>query len=458
MSTRHSTSIGVLVSLALHAGFVATLVRFGDRWMSPSSLSVPAETPLLLPIPPEPAPDPEPPESPDPLKLGIDEGTAQSDTWLGFKEPTPHAGPASTRDQAQMVLEAPSEPAQAVEDQPPSPPTPPEQPQADQPQPEPNPEPNPEPSQATQEPEAGQESPKPAPQPKPVAEDTRPATLEPAETVAPAESAIVPADVKAERPEPGEPLVPVPAPEPATPEAAAPELPVPTPTPETTRERSPDAQPDIQPDAKPRAEPDAKPLVARDDPEVERPKADAVEPASPTVALVGPPVPSPQDLAEREQSEREQAERIEREAAQASQPSPPRHGARPSPARPPGRVSDRESDAAAVRSAINVDPNGGPAATKGLKINTVRPAWSTTTRLVALPRNPVVRVRFNRVGKVVDAAFVDRYDTGWPDVDGPLLDAIYRWKAEGERLRELPGDDPEAVITVTFRITLRSGP
>ncbi|MCC6970642.1 MAG: hypothetical protein IT434_10520 [Phycisphaerales bacterium] len=457
MATRSSTSIGVVVSLALHAGFAATLLRYGDRWLSPSPARIPADTPLLIPILPAPTPQPraqDEPPLPEPLKLGIDDGQAQGDTWLGFKDPTPHSGPASSRDQAQMTLEAPSAPSPAVEEQLPSPPTSQAQPTdqtPDQTPPVPSStetaktEAQPEPNAAPPTPDDAKEPIELILPPETVPGATTTASLSPAESAKPAPPTV---DRKADQPEPGERLLPVPAPEQKAAENPNPELSVPAPTPETNDEQSPEARPD------------AKPQAAPDVPMDLQPEPDANElPANPA-DLVGPPAPAERDLAEREHAERERVERefAERAAAQASSPIPARQASKPRPARRAGEVSDRESDAAAVRSAINVDPNGGPAATKGLKIKTVRPEWSTTTRLVALPKNPVVRVRFNRAGKVVDANFVDRYDTGWPDVDGPLLDAIYRWKAEGERLRELPENDPDAVITVTFRITLRTGP
>ena len=447
MAIRSSTSIGVVVSLALHAGFAATLLQYGDRWLTPSPESGGAdETPLLIPIPPAQAAQPQP-DAPllDPLKLGIDEGKAEGDTWLGFKDPTPHSGPTSSRDQAQMVKESPSAPSPAADEQAPSPPAPqaqlPAETSTDQPPPdEAKPNNPPEPEEPTPSPVEGA---KPTPEPEPAPDQAKPASLEPAESAKPAP---IPAELKTEQIEPGERLLPVPSLEPLVPEAVAPEIPVPTPAPANGAEQSPEAKPDAKPESAPEIPQDLKS------------EPDAQEPPAVPAVLVGPPAPSPEELAEREKADREQSARelAERQAAQSAPPIPPRPASKPRPARRPGEVSDRESDAAAVRSAVNVDP-GRPAATKGLKINTVRPEWSTTTRIVALPKNPVVRVRFNRAGKVVDANFVDRYDTGWPDVDGPLLDAIYRWKAEGERLRELPENDPEAVITVTFRITLRTG-
>ncbi len=446
MAIRSSTSIGVVVSLALHAGFAATLLRYGDRWLTPAPESVPDESPLLIPIPP--VPDSQirtDPPLPNPLKLGIDDGKAEGDTWLGFKDPTPHSGPTSSRDQAQMVKESPSAPSPASDEQPPSPPTP-QAPTPVEKQPIPDPalpQAQPEPVEASSMPTEAAEPDTPVTQHEQTPEALHPASLEPADSAKPAPE---PKELQTEDVEPGDRVLPVPAPEQKTPDAPTTEISVPTPAPDAKAEQSPEAKPDAKPESAPdvprelQFEPDAKEL-----------------PASPA-ELVGPPAPSPEELAKREEAANEQAARdvAGRQPDQASPQIPPRPASKPRAARRPGEVSDRESDAAAVRSAINVDP-GRPAATKGLKINTVRPEWSTTTRIVALPKNPVVRVRFNRAGKVVDANFVDRYDTGWPDVDGPLLDAIYRWKAEGERVRELPENDPEAVITVTFRITLRTG-
>lgn len=452
MATRSSTSIGVVVSLALHAGFAATLLRYGDDWLTPSPASIPDETPLLIPIAPAPTLPPklaDEPPTPDPLKLGIDDGTAQGDTWLGFKDPTPHSGPASSRDQAQMVKEAPSAPSPAIDEQPPSPPAQPTDQPPDQTPSVPSSaeaaktEAQPEPNAAPATPDDAKAPIEPAPQSELAPDATKAASLEPAESAKPAPP---PVDRRADQPEPGERLLPVPAPERKAAEAPNPEISVPTPAPETNDEQSPEAQPDAKPEAAPEV------------PESLQPEPDAKELPAIPADLVGPPAPTERDLAERELAERAKVERelAERMEAQAPPPIPARPASQPRPARRAGDLSDRESDAAAVRSAVTVDP-GRPAATKGLKINTVRPEWSTTTRIVALPKNPVVRVRFNRAGKVVDANFVDRYDTGWPEVDGPLLDAIYRWKAEGERLRELPENDPDAVITVTFRITLRTG-
>lgn len=92
---------------------------------------------------------------------------------------------------------------------------------------------------------------------------------------------------------------------------------------------------------------------------------------------------------------------------------------------------------------------GMPLTGKGIRIRTVVPRFSTTTRLTAVPRNPVVVIRFNRAGRVVKAEFENNQGTGYRDVDEPLLDAVYRWTAAGEQLNRIPAGTNE---TLTFRI------
>ncbi|MEZ6242312.1 MAG: hypothetical protein R3B57_04645 [Phycisphaerales bacterium] len=122
----------------------------------------------------------------------------------------------------------------------------------------------------------------------------------------------------------------------------------------------------------------------------------------------------------------------------------------------PGQPSDRESVATALREAMNLSDWGKPLAREGLEIKTVRPRWSVTTRLSRSPRNPVVVIQFGRDGVVRTARFLREgkfeYSTGFDDVDGPLLDAVYRWKAEGKALEPL---DEAQTLQVSVRVVLR---
>jgi hypothetical protein len=120
----------------------------------------------------------------------------------------------------------------------------------------------------------------------------------------------------------------------------------------------------------------------------------------------------------------------------------------------PGEKSDQSSDPTSLlREAIDVVP-GRPAAAKGLKIKTTPPQWSITTMLVRGARNPVIAITFGKSGKVIKAEFLRGMDAGSAEVNGPLIDAIHEWRAEGERLKRLP-DTKDAGVTIVMRITLR---
>ncbi len=122
----------------------------------------------------------------------------------------------------------------------------------------------------------------------------------------------------------------------------------------------------------------------------------------------------------------------------------------------PGEPSDRESVATALKEAIDLTDWGRPLARQGLEVTTVRPRWSVTTRLARMPRNPVVLIRFGADGTVRSAEFLrDKrlvFSTGFEDVDGPLMDAIYRWKASGEAIEALgEGETHQVSVRVVLR-------
>jgi hypothetical protein len=122
----------------------------------------------------------------------------------------------------------------------------------------------------------------------------------------------------------------------------------------------------------------------------------------------------------------------------------------------PGQASDRDTDGATTRPE-DITLGGQPRAVRGLLIRPSRAQWSITTRALARPRNPVVRIVFRRDGTVKDAEFLPGRGTGYADVDGPLRAAIYRFTAEGEALQRLSPTDPEAGVEITLRIILPGG-
>lgn len=135
----------------------------------------------------------------------------------------------------------------------------------------------------------------------------------------------------------------------------------------------------------------------------------------------------------------------ETQPAAAAQPAPAQPAASAAtPSGTPGIKDEREADASAISMTMSVRP-GRPVAAEGLQINTVRPQYGVTVRAISRPRNPVVLIQFDRAGKVRRAEWVvrdgKRLDTGSLQVDGPLMDAIYRWTAKGVALEPLGRDD-----------------
>ena len=113
--------------------------------------------------------------------------------------------------------------------------------------------------------------------------------------------------------------------------------------------------------------------------------------------------------------------------------------------------ADKESIATAIKEASDYKP-GKPVAAQGLDIKTVRPDWAHVTTLTAYPRNPIVWIAFGADGVVTRAGFVPGNSSGSLDVDEPLLNAVYAWKASGKELKKLGKDDE---IIVSIRILLR---
>jgi hypothetical protein len=123
----------------------------------------------------------------------------------------------------------------------------------------------------------------------------------------------------------------------------------------------------------------------------------------------------------------------------------------------PGVLTDKEAVAAALKAAPRVVP-GRVVAAEGLEISTRRPQWSRTTLSTTHPRNPVVWITFGRDGRVRRAGFLrygdQAFDTGYPSVDEPLINAVYRWTAKGKALDDLPRDKPDAGVTIRVWVVL----
>ena len=67
-------------------------------------------------------------------------------------------------------------------------------------------------------------------------------------------------------------------------------------------------------------------------------------------------------------------------------------------------------------------------------------------------RDPVFRVHFRKDGRVERVETVET--SGNPDVDRPVIDAIYQWRASGEPLVRLKEPSPPAEVVLEFRVLL----
>lgn len=142
----------------------------------------------------------------------------------------------------------------------------------------------------------------------------------------------------------------------------------------------------------------------------------------------------------------------------APQPAPPAPLAAPRPTKPAtsgngGNGADRDSDAFITANRYDIRP-GQPLSARGLSIKTVAPRWTTATRSRHAFRNPTVRVKFGRTGKVLWANYLPGKDAGHPDVSEPLRDAMLRWTAQGDELSTIPPEDPDAGVVLEFKVFL----
>lgn len=113
------------------------------------------------------------------------------------------------------------------------------------------------------------------------------------------------------------------------------------------------------------------------------------------------------------------------------------------PARPTSAPrSDRESAPVALNnSPLPIIP-GRVIAGEGLEIKTVHPRFSTVATVSSIPRNPEARIVFDhKTGEVIEAELTRSSD--YPNIDGPILASLYRWRAQGSRLKDF--DKPIAL-------------
>lgn len=92
---------------------------------------------------------------------------------------------------------------------------------------------------------------------------------------------------------------------------------------------------------------------------------------------------------------------------------------------------------------------GRPIAREGLELFPRQPVFTTLTRMTALPRNPVVEIRFGPAGVPLGAEVLR--SSGNKSVDDAVLASLFRWRARGAALMDLKDD---ATSDIRIRIVL----
>ena len=406
---------------------------------------------VVADLPPEPAPA-EDPRTDDPeVPLGIDESDAVTLNWIGYEEYQEHLAKRAEFDQAAFrdedsggaqgdtgtALSRPGE--QATEELPPGEqPSPESQPAAaaspETPQTEPTtggaqvrpnetppggrdvgvadaPEEAKEPPRSTPAPTRGPEAPTP--------DGPRVLPAESPEVVAPGND--IPAGTPRDEPPPVEdPEIPKPVDDPAPTPATDPQT---EPTPSAPPADAPETP--APPKPQPETEPSPKPEEPKPEPEP-KPQPTPTPQPTPNPQPTPTPAPTPQPPSEPKPAGAPPSGETEPAAPGPPRPTPPT----------PGESAPKESDAFSV---IDAPPEawktGRPLAMKGLEILTRRPQLPLLTQLTTRPRDPIVEMRFDRTGKVVQATLL--VSTGHENVDGPIVDSLYRWRARGELLERL---------------------
>ncbi len=145
---------------------------------------------------------------------------------------------------------------------------------------------------------------------------------------------------------------------------------------------------------------------------------------------------------------------LERWMDAASQSSQPQQSPSPTTGEPSdrGAVSDKESDpTSTIEVPLDKLASDQPLAAHGLNVKPRKPQFTTLIRLTAVPANPLVEISFRSDGVPSKARITE--SSGDSRVDEAILNSLFRWRAEGEQLKELADGE---TITISIRIVLTS--
>ncbi|MCC5828501.1 MAG: hypothetical protein JJU36_03550 [Phycisphaeraceae bacterium] len=156
------------------------------------------------------------------------------------------------------------------------------------------------------------------------------------------------------------------------------------------------------------------------------------EPAPEEGAADAEPTTTPEARQAEERPDRESRHEQTRESTAKTDERPGQPRQTPSP-RPP--TSDAGADAASLEPPRRDVRPGQVVAEEGIRIVTQHFDLPLSVLFMNRPRNPVVRIQFNTQGRVIRHEVVR--GSGVQELDSAIVSGLYRWRATGEKLREI---------------------
>ncbi len=112
----------------------------------------------------------------------------------------------------------------------------------------------------------------------------------------------------------------------------------------------------------------------------------------------------------------------------------------------PGKQDTRAADAVSLPTEVRRSELGNVVAGEGLKINTSRIHLTDLQRSMGRPPSPLVEIFFDHTGRVHRARIPEGRGSGRSDIDQALINAIYEWTAEGDKIKALKEGDPPLLV------------
>jgi hypothetical protein len=113
--------------------------------------------------------------------------------------------------------------------------------------------------------------------------------------------------------------------------------------------------------------------------------------------------------------------------------------------------ADRDAEATSI---IHVSPEewkeGKPLAAEGIVLKPKKPTFYPNQLVASRPSNLVADLYFDRRGKPIQVVIL--YGTGGESIDRTIENSLYRWRASGEQIEALMGED---TVKITIHILFR---